>query len=95
MDERYIPDPVIKPEHKKRQHRGQKGLVCEFVLKRLKEGRLSDQQIAEECSILYDGTLNIDCTAIGLFAPILTFPIFISSSLELILFIHPILLGTL
>lgn len=59
MDERYIPDPVIKPEYKKRQHRGQKGLVCEFVLKRLKEGRLSDQQIAEECSILYDGSTSV------------------------------------
>ena len=58
MDERYIPDPVISHKYAKKQHRGQKGLVSDFVLKRLREGRLTDKQIAEECSVLYDGSTS-------------------------------------
>jgi hypothetical protein len=59
MDERHIPDPVIRPEWKKRQHRGQKGLVKDFVLKRLQEGRLTDKEIAEEAACLYDGSTSV------------------------------------
>lgn len=59
MDERSIPDPVIKPEWKKKQPRGDKGLVKDFVLKRLQEGRLTDKEIAEEAACLYNGSTSV------------------------------------
>lgn len=59
MDERHIPDPLARPFWKTTKPRGCKGLVREFVLKRLKEGRLTDKEIAEECSALYDGSTSV------------------------------------
>lgn len=59
MDERHIPDPVVRPSWKKTKPRGCKGLVRDFVLKRLLEGRLTDKEIAEECSALYDGSTSV------------------------------------
>ena len=59
MDERHIPDPVIRPEWKKKKPRGDKGLVKEFVLKRLQEGRLTDKEIAEEAACLYNGSTSV------------------------------------
>lgn len=60
MDERHIPDPIIRPEWKKqRKPRGTKGLVKDFVLKRLQEGRLTDKEIAEEAACLYDGSTSV------------------------------------
>lgn len=60
MDNRNIPDPEGLPEWKKRtKHRGQKGYVREFVLKRLREGRLTDAEIADECAVLYSGSTSV------------------------------------
>lgn len=59
MDERNIPDPIMRPEWKKTAKRGGKGLVSSFVLKRLREGRLTDKEIAEEAATLYDGHTSV------------------------------------
>lgn len=59
MDDRRIPDPKIRPEWKKTKPRGCKGYVRDFVLKRLKEGRLTDKQIADECATLYGGSTSV------------------------------------
>ena len=59
MDEHKIPDPVVRPDWKKTKPRGKKGLVRDFVLKRLQEGRLTDKQIAEECACLFDGSTSV------------------------------------
>lgn len=59
MDERHIPDPVMRPEWKKTKPRGCKGLVREFVLKRLLEGRLTDSEIADECATLFGGSTSV------------------------------------
>ena len=59
MDERRIPDPIVRPDWKKTKPRGKKGLVRDFVLKRLQEGRLTDKQIAEECACLYNGSTSV------------------------------------
>ena len=59
MDDRHIPDPdpsLLKSY--KKLPRGKKGLVRDFVLKRLKEGRLTDSEIADECSTLFDGSTS-------------------------------------
>ena len=58
MDERNIPDPKNSYKWANRQTRGAKGLVKDFVLKRLLEGRLTDKEIAEECAILYGGSTS-------------------------------------
>ena len=59
MDERKILDPIIRPDWKKTKPRGKKGLVRDFVLKRLQEGRLTDKEIAEECACLFDGSTSV------------------------------------
>lgn len=60
MDDRHIPDPEFRPEWKKLvKHRGQKGYVKAFVLKRLQEGRLTDAEIADECAVLYSGSTSV------------------------------------
>lgn len=59
MDERNIPDPVLRPNWKKTNPRGTKGLVRDFVLKRLQEGRLTDREIAEEAAALYSGSTSV------------------------------------
>lgn len=60
MDDRQIPDPEPRPEWKKlTQHRGAKGYVRDFVLKRLREGRLTDSEIADECATLYEGSTSV------------------------------------
>lgn len=48
-----------RPAWKKTKPRGCKGLVRDFILKRLLEGRLTDKEIASECACLYDGSTSV------------------------------------
>ena len=55
-----MPDDWV-PKHPKwkKNPRGAKGLVSEFVLKRLLQGHLTDAQIADECATLYGGSTSV------------------------------------
>lgn len=61
MEEYNIPESAFDAEIKwKRPNpRGKKGLVRDFVFKRLLEGRLTDKEIAEEAAVLFDGSTSV------------------------------------